>query len=65
LQSLTALQTFAADPPARDLGYLIRLVAEGGLDPQIADEMSWDDMPAALERLRARGVPGKLVLSVR
>ena len=55
---------FPGDPPARDLGYLASLVAGGALDPQVAGEMPWEEMPKALAQLRARAVPGKLVLTL-
>ncbi len=62
LQGFTVFHGFAADPPGRDLGHLAQLVAGGQLDPQVAAELSWEDMPAALTRLADRSVPGKLVL---
>ena len=40
---------FGDEDFGRDLAYLARLVEEGKLDPQLADEMPWDEMPAALE----------------
>ncbi|HEX6547229.1 MAG TPA: zinc-binding dehydrogenase [Candidatus Dormibacteraeota bacterium] len=65
LQGFTLFSSFPADPPARDLAYLVGLVAAGSLDPQVAGELRWEDMPAALARLRERSVPGKLVLKLR
>lgn len=62
LQGFTLFHRFAAEPPARDLALLASLVAEGDLDPQVAGEMSWEQMPEALDRLASRAVPGKLVL---
>ncbi len=47
-------------PFGRDLAYLAGLVAEGALDPQLADELPWTEMPAALRRLGNREVSGKL-----
>ncbi|MEP7106040.1 MAG: zinc-binding dehydrogenase [Chloroflexota bacterium] len=64
LQGFTLMYRFPGDPPARDLAYLASLVAEGGLDPQVAGEMPWTEMPRALEQLRERSVPGKLVLTL-
>ena len=64
LQGFTLMYGFAGDPPARDLAYLASLVAPGELDPQVAGELPWTEMPRALEQLRARSVPGKLVLKL-
>jgi NADPH:quinone reductase-like Zn-dependent oxidoreductase len=64
LQGFTLMHRFPGDPPARDLGYLASLVASGELDPQIAGEMPWAEMARGLEQLRARTVPGKLVLTL-
>jgi NADPH:quinone reductase-like Zn-dependent oxidoreductase len=64
LQGFTLMYRFRAEPPARDLGYLAGLVAEGALDPQVAGELPWEEMPDALAQLRARSVPGKLVLTL-
>ncbi len=55
---------FGDEPFGRDLGYLARLVDEGKLDPQLAGELPWEQMPEALERLQNRDVAGKLVLTV-
>jgi len=55
---------FNGDPFGRDLAYLVRLVAARKIDPQLAGELPWDQMPAALERLRNRDVAGKLALTV-
>jgi len=64
LRGFTIFQTFAGEPPGRDLGYLAALVAAGSLDPQVDAELPWTDAAAALQRLRERSVPGKLVLRV-
>jgi NADPH:quinone reductase len=64
LQGFTLMYRFRADPPARDLAYLAGLVAEGSLDPQVAGETPWEEMPRALAELRTRTVPGKLVLTL-
>jgi NADPH:quinone reductase-like Zn-dependent oxidoreductase len=64
LQGFTLMYRFRTEPPARDLGYLAGLVAEGALDPQVAGEMPWQDLPRALAELRGRTVPGKLVLTL-
>ena len=55
---------FGGDPFGRDLGYLARLVAEGKLDPQLAGELSWEQMAEAMERLRNRDVAGKVALTI-
>lgn len=55
---------FGGDPFGRDLGYLATLVAEGKLDPQLAGELSWEQMPEAMERLRNRDVAGKVALTL-
>jgi NADPH:quinone reductase-like Zn-dependent oxidoreductase len=57
-------QTLGGDPPGRDLAYLAGLVAEGRLDPHVAGELPWTEMPEALRRLAGRSVPGKLVLTI-
>lgn len=55
---------FGEEPFGRDLAYLVQLVAEGKLDPQVAGTMPWEDIAAALDRFRDRSVPGKLVLTL-
>ena len=55
---------YGGDPFGRDLGCLVRLVAEGRLDPQLVGELPWGQMPEALQRLGNRGVAGKLVLTL-
>jgi len=55
---------FGGDPFGRDLAYLIRLVAARRLDPQLVGELPWDQMPAALDRLRNRDVAGKMCLTI-
>lgn len=55
---------FGGEPFGRDLEYLVRLVREGKLDPQLAGELPWERIPEALERLRHRDVAGKLVLTL-
>lgn len=64
LQGFTLFHQVPGDPPARDLAYLASLVAAGELDPQVAGELDWEELPRALEQLRARSVPGKLVLTL-
>ena len=39
-------------------------MAEGKLDPQLAAELPWEDIPEALERLRNRDIAGKVVLTL-
>ena len=55
---------FGDEPFGPDLRYLVDLVAHGKIDAQVAGTMPWTEMPDALERLRERSVPGKLVLMV-
>jgi NADPH:quinone reductase-like Zn-dependent oxidoreductase len=55
---------FGGDPFGRDLAYLVRLVAARKLDPQLVGELPWDQMPAALDRLRNRDVAGKMCLTI-
>ena len=55
---------YGGDPFGRDLGYLVLLVAKGKLDHQLAGELSWEQMPEALQRLRNRSVAGKIVLTI-
>jgi NADPH:quinone reductase-like Zn-dependent oxidoreductase len=40
------------------------LVAAGKLDPQLAGELPWEQMPEAMEQLRNRQVAGKVVLTL-
>jgi NADPH:quinone reductase-like Zn-dependent oxidoreductase len=49
---------------ADDLGRLCALLADGRLDARIAEEVSWRDLPAAMDRLLRRRVKGKIVLLV-
>ena len=60
----SAFCSLVGDPFGRDLAYLFRLVAAHKIDPQLAGELPWDQMPAALERLRNRDVAGSLALTV-
>jgi NADPH:quinone reductase-like Zn-dependent oxidoreductase len=55
---------FGGDPFGRDLAFLVALVDGRKLDPQLAGELSWQDMPLALERLRNRDVAGKVALTL-
>jgi NADPH:quinone reductase len=64
LQGFQIFLGLPGDPPARDLGYLARLVGEGRLDPLVHGELPWTEMPEALRRLADRSVPGKLVLTL-
>lgn len=52
------------EPFGRDLGYLVKLVSEGKLDPQLAGELPWEQMSEALQQLSNRDVSGKLVLTL-
>ena len=55
---------FDPAPFGRDLAFLVSLVAQHQLDPQLAAAMSWEDMPAAMERLQNRDVAGKIALTL-
>ena len=55
---------FGGDPFGRDLASLAALVAERKLDPQLADELPWEEMPEALKQLRNRAVAGKFALTL-
>lgn len=55
---------YGGDPFGRDLGYLVTLVAERKLDPQLAAELPWEEIQEAMERLRNRGVAGKVALTI-
>jgi NADPH2:quinone reductase len=59
------LESFTVRTPFRaDLGYLLNLVADGELDPQIGLRDSWDNVSEAAEALLNRQVAGKAVLKV-
>ncbi|WP_333768967.1 zinc-binding dehydrogenase [Streptomyces sp. IBSBF 2435] len=49
---------------ARDLDFLVRSVADGRIDPQVALVADWTDPTAAFQRLQDRKVDGKLVLAL-
>ncbi len=51
-------------PFGRDLDYLARLVADGRLDPQVGNELSWDRISEALHILDGHSASGKVVLTV-
>ncbi len=52
-------------PPGSDgLARLSRLVAVGGLGPQVSVEGSWDEIGDVAQRLLDRGYTGKAVLRV-
>jgi len=55
---------FGGDPFGRDLAYLVSLMAEHKLDPQLAGELPWEHMTEAMERLRNRDVAGKVALTL-
>ena len=55
---------FGGDPFGRDLASLVRLVAAGKLDPQLAGELPWEQIPKALEQLRNREVAGKIAVTL-
>jgi NADPH2:quinone reductase len=59
------LESFMVRTPFRaDLEYLLALVADGELDPQIGLRDSWDNVSEAAEALLNRKVAGKAVLKV-
>jgi NADPH:quinone reductase len=64
IQGFTVFSTFAAEPPARDLAHLARLVARGALDPGVEEVVDWTELPRSLERMGSRSVAGKLVLTI-
>ncbi|WP_244270577.1 hypothetical protein [Mycolicibacterium smegmatis] len=51
-------------PIAGDLSYLLTLLADGELDPQIGLRDSWDNISTAAAALLGRTVAGKAVLRV-
>ena len=51
-------------PFAADLAYLVKLVADGELDPQIGLRTSWVDVADAAAALLDRKVAGKAVLDL-
>ena len=55
---------FGGDPFGRDLGYLTSLAADGKLDSQLGGEMPWEEITAAMDRLRNRDVAGKIALTL-
>jgi NADPH2:quinone reductase len=59
------LEPFTVRTPFRaDLDYLLTLLADGELDPQIGLRDSWNNVSAAAEALLNRTVAGKAVLRV-
>jgi len=59
------LEPFVVRTPfGRDLTYLVGLLAEGGLDPQIGWRGPWDRAAEAADALLSRRVRGKAVLDV-
>ncbi|MBU9765758.1 zinc-binding dehydrogenase [Mycobacterium sp. TNTM28] len=59
------LEPFTVRAPFQaDLDYLLGLVADGELDPQIGLRDSWDNVATAARALLGRRVPGKAVLHV-
>ncbi|MGV0745725.1 zinc-binding dehydrogenase [Mycolicibacterium sp. XJ870] len=60
------LEPFTVHAPiGDDLQYLLTLLADGELDPQIGLRDSWDNVSAAAHALLSRTVAGKAVLRVR
>jgi len=59
------LEPFTVRTPfAPDLAYLVELLADGEIDPQIGLRTSWTDVSEAAEALLDRRVAGKAVLDV-
>jgi NADPH:quinone reductase-like Zn-dependent oxidoreductase len=59
------LEPFTVRAPFQaDLDYLLRLVADGELDPQIGLRDTWGNIAAAAQALLDRRVAGKAVLQV-
>ncbi|WP_019969839.1 zinc-binding dehydrogenase [Mycobacterium sp. 141] len=60
------LEPFTVRAPFQaDLQYLLTLLADGELDPQIGLRDSWDNISAAAQALLGRKVAGKAVLRVQ
>ncbi|MEE6164253.1 MULTISPECIES: zinc-binding dehydrogenase [unclassified Mycolicibacterium] len=60
------LEPFTVRAPFQaDLQYLLTLLADGELDPQIGLRDSWDNISAAAQALLGRRVAGKAVLRVQ
>ncbi|HEX6536488.1 MAG TPA: medium chain dehydrogenase/reductase family protein [Gemmatimonadaceae bacterium] len=60
--SMGALHRDSPDAIRDDLARLVALLAEGGIEPIIADRIPLADVRRAHEQLEVGGVPGKLVL---
>ena len=62
----SSVQAFFVGPDfGPDLGYLVSLLGDGQLDPQIGWRGPWDRVDEAIDALRSRRVAGKAVLEVR
>ena len=60
------LEHFSVRTPfGPDLAYLVRLLAQGALDPQIGWRGPWDRAAEAADALLSREVKGKAVLDIR
>lgn len=55
---------FLGDHLGEDLAYLLDLLDNGDLDPQIGWRSRWENAPAAAEALLARRINGKVVLDL-
>jgi NADPH:quinone reductase len=55
---------FGGEPFGRDLAYLVSLVADEILDPQLAAELPWLDTPEAMQRVWNREAVGKVALTL-
>ncbi len=47
-----------------DLEYMVRLIGEGQLRPQVGLQVSWKELGRATSALRNREVNGKVVLTI-
>ena len=65
LQGFSLPTSYRASPPTRDLAYLAMLVGARRLNVQIVDQLPWEQVGTALQRLEERSVAGKIVLTVR
>jgi NADPH:quinone reductase-like Zn-dependent oxidoreductase len=55
----TGVDTFG-----RDLTYLAQLTGESRLHPHVGMEVSWRDLPSAVDALRDRRVEGKVIIRI-
>ena len=60
--SVVALRSAHPDWYRADLGNLFRLLAEGAINPRVAEHIGLEDVAEAHRRLEAGGVRGKIVI---